>query len=204
MSTLVAPALAGLGTGAGLIVAIGPQNAYVLRQGLRRRGIVPVVLVCVLSDLILIAAGVAGMGALASRFPAVLEAVRWAGVAFLVGYAVLAGRRALRPGALDASDAPGSPAAGAVLTAVALTWLNPHVYLDAMVLLGSVAATKGDPGRWAFGVGAMLASTMWFTLVGLGARGLSGVLGRPGVWRFVDGLIAVQMLVVAVGLGTTA
>ncbi|MGN6752757.1 MAG: LysE/ArgO family amino acid transporter [Intrasporangium sp.] len=200
MSSFLAPALAGLGTGAGLIIAIGPQNAYVLRQGLRRRGIVPVVLVCILSDISLIAAGVAGMGALAGRFPVLLEAVRWGGVAFLVGYAVLAARRALRPEVLQADAAPDSPRTGVVLTAVALTWLNPHVYLDTMVLLGSVAATKGDPGRWGFGLGAMLASTLWFALLGLGARGLSGLLAKPRVWRLVDGLIALQMLVVAAGL----
>ncbi|EWT05008.1 amino acid transporter [Intrasporangium chromatireducens Q5-1] len=200
MSSFIAPALAGLGTGAGLIVAIGPQNAYVLRQGLRRNGIVAVVLVCVLSDIALIATGVAGMGALAGRFPALLEAVRWGGAAFLVAYATVAARRALRPAALAAADAPDPTRAGVVLTAVALTWLNPHVYLDTMVLIGSVAATKGDPGRWAFAAGAMLASVLWFTLLGLGARALSGVLGRPTVWRLVDGLIAVQMLVVAAGL----
>jgi L-lysine exporter family protein LysE/ArgO len=162
-----------------------------------------VVLVCILSDISLIVAGVAGMGALAARFPVLVDVVRWGGVAFLVGYALLAARRALRPEVLQPGAAPESSRGGVVLTALALTWLNPHVYLDTMVLLGSVAATKGDPGRWAFGAGAMLASTLWFTLLGLGARGLSGALRRPGVWRLVDGLIALQMLVVAVGLATT-
>ncbi|HET8594991.1 MAG TPA: LysE/ArgO family amino acid transporter [Intrasporangium sp.] len=204
MSSFLAPALAGLGTGAGLIVAIGPQNAFVLRQGLRRSGVLPVVLVCILSDISLIVAGVAGMGALAARFPVLLEVVRWGGVAFLVGYAVLAARRALRPDVLEAAATAESTGRGVVLTALALTWLNPHVYLDTMVLLGSVAATKGDPGRWAFGAGAMLASILWFTLLGLGARGLSSALRRPRVWRLVDGLIALQMLIVALGLATTA
>lgn len=204
MTTFLAPALAGLGTGAGLIVAIGPQNAYVLRQGLRHQGIVAVVAVCVLSDIALIAVGVAGMGVLAASFPAVLEVVRWGGVAFLVGYAVLAARRALRPEVLEVGVAPTTSRAGVVLTAVALTWLNPHVYLDTMVLLGSVAATKGDPGRWAFGVGAMVASFLWFTLIGVGARALSRYLSRRTVWRFVDGLIAIQMLLVAAGLALTS
>ncbi|MDN5797672.1 MAG: LysE/ArgO family amino acid transporter [Intrasporangium sp.] len=196
----IAPALAGLGTGAGLIIAIGPQNAYVLRQGLRRHGVAAVIAVCVLSDLVLIAAGVAGMGAVAGRFPSLLELVRWGGIAFLLGYAVLAGRRVLRPTGLAPGAAPATSRAGVVLTAMALTWLNPAVYLDTMVLLGSVAATKGDPGRWAFGAGAMVASVLWFLLLGLGARGLSTVLSRRSVWRWVDGLIAVQMVVVATGL----
>ncbi|WP_347350828.1 LysE/ArgO family amino acid transporter [Intrasporangium sp.] len=197
----LAPALAGLGTSAGLLVAIGPQNAYVLRQGLRRHGVAAVIVVCVLSDLVLITAGVAGMGAVAGRFPVLLELVRWGGIAFLLGYAVLAGRRALRPAAaLDARAAPAESRAGVVLTALALTWLNPAVYLDTMVVLGSVAATKGDPGRWAFGAGAMLASLLWFLLIGLGARSLGPVLSRRSVWRWVDGIIAVQMLVVAAGL----
>lgn len=200
MTTFLVPALAGLGTGAGLIVAIGPQNAYVLRQGLRSQAVVPIIAVCVVSDIVLIVAGVAGMGVLAGRFPALLEVVRWGGVVFLLGYAALAARRALRPESLDVSTAPAASRAGVVLSATALTWLNPHVYLDTMVLLGSVAATKGDPGRWAFGIGAIIASALWFPLIGLGARSLRAWLARPRVWRIIDGIIAVQMVVVAVGL----
>lgn len=208
-----APAFAGFGTGAGLIVAIGAQNAYVLRQGVARRGVAAVVLVCLVSDAVLIAAGVAGVGAITQRVPWFLDVVRWAGVVFLVGYALLAARRALRPQALEAENGVEPVGTGdrtrgslrpVVLTAVALTWLNPHVYLDTMVLVGSIAATYGDPGRWVFGLGAVLASAVWFPLIGYGAGRLAPVFAWPAAWRVLDGLIALQLLVVAVGLAVSA
>lgn len=194
---LLPSALAGLGAGAGLIVAIGAQNAFVLRQGIDRQRVLLVVLICVASDATLIVAGVAGVGAVVDRSPLFLEVVRWAGAAFLVAYGGLAARRAVRPRAIDPATGPGRTARGVALTAVALTWLNPHVYLDTVVLLGSLAVAQGDPQRWAFGVGAVLASTLWFSLIGFGARALSGLLRRPAAWRLLDSAIAVQMLVVA-------
>ena len=196
----LSPALAGFGTSASLIVAIGAQNAFVLRTGLARRWVLPVVLVCLLSDAALILAGVAGIGAITARAPWALEVVRWLGVAFLVGYALLALHRAARPTALvTAGPAEQSPRR-AVLTAVGLTWLNPHVYLDTLVLLGSLAATHGDPGRWVFGAGAIGASIVWFPLIGFGAARLGRFLTKPAAWRVVDAVIAVQLLVLAVAL----
>lgn len=194
--------LAGFGLGLSLIVAIGAQNAFVLRQGLRGEHVLPVVLVCALSDAVLITAGVAGVGALVQQVPWLLVVVRVGGAAFLLAYAALAARRALRPSgdALDA-DAPtrrGTPGA-VVLTALALTWLNPHVYLDTVVLLGSVAATQGDARAW-FGAGAVLASAVWFTGLGFGARLLRPVFARPGAWRVLDAGIAVVMVGIAVSL----
>ena len=193
--------LAGFGLGLSLIVAIGAQNAFVLRQGLRGEHVVAVVLVCALSDAVLITAGVAGVGALVQQVPWLLVVVRVGGAVFLLAYAALAARRALRPSgdALDA-DAPARTTPGAVvLTALALTWLNPHVYLDTVVLLGSVAAPQGDARAW-FGVGAVLASVVWFTGLGFGARLLRPVFARPGAWRALDAGIAVVMVAIAVSL----
>jgi L-lysine exporter family protein LysE/ArgO len=187
-------ALSGFALGLSLIVAIGAQNAFVLRQGLRRDRIVTVIVICAASDAVLIVAGVAGAGWVFERVPWLVDVVRWAGAAFLLGYALLAARRALRPGALrEASARP----AGVVATAFALTWLNPHVYLDTVLLLGSIAGGHGDL-RWAFACGAVVASIVWFTALGLGARLLAPVFARPGAWRVLDGAIAVVMAALAV------
>ncbi len=192
--------LSGLGLGLALIVAIGAQNAFVLRQGLRGEHVVAVVAVCAVSDLVLIAAGVAGTGALLDQAPRAVTVVRWAGAAFLLAYGAMAAGRALRPaGSLSADAAGRAPLVSTLLTATALTWLNPHVYLDTVVLLGSVAATKGDL-RWAFGAGAALGSLLWFCGLGAGARLLRPVFARPTAWRVLDAGIAVVMLVLAVGL----
>ncbi|WP_265522854.1 LysE/ArgO family amino acid transporter [Oerskovia flava] len=193
----------GLGTGLALIVAIGAQNAFVLRQGLRREHVGAVVAVCAASDVVLVLAGTAGLGALVTRVPALLDAVRWGGAAFLLVLAVMAARRVLRPAALDpAGDATASLATAAG-TALALTWLNPHVYLDTVLLLGSVAAGHGD-ARWWFATGAVVASIGWFTALGYGARALAPVFARPVAWRVLDGVIAVVMAALAVSLVATA
>ncbi len=193
-------ALTGFLTGFALIVAIGAQNAFVLRQGLRRRHVALVVSVCALSDVVLIVAGVAGIGTVVERAPAVLVVLRWLGAAFLLGYGLLAARRALRGGHLEAAaDRQLGPSA-VLGTALAFTWLNPHVYLDTVLLLGSVANTHGTTGRWWFGAGASLASAVWFAALGYGARTLSPVFRRPGAWRVLDGGIAVMMVALAASL----
>ncbi len=200
MSPALLAAVSGLGLGLALIVAIGAQNAFVLRQGLRGEHVVAVVAVCALSDLLLIAAGVAGTGALLDRFPAAVTVIRWAGAAFLLGYGALAAGRALRPaGALTAEAAQRTPLLTSVLTASALTWLNPHVYLDTVVLLGSVAAAQGEL-RWHFGAGAAVGSLLWFSALGAGARLLRPVFARPSAWRVLDAGIAAIMVVLAVAL----
>lgn len=197
---IIAAALAGFGTGLSLIVAIGAQNAFVLRQGARRHAVLAVVAICALSDALLIALGVAGVGAFVTAWPAALTVVGLAGGTFLICYGVLAARRVLRPdpnAALTADGAPAAAASGsarrAVLTCLAMTWLNPHVYLDTVLLLGSLAADRGDL-RWAFGIGAGLASLTWFGTLGYGARLLSGLLARPSAWRVLDGLVAATMV----------
>ncbi|SSC23253.1 Amino acid exporter protein, LeuE-type, partial [Klenkia terrae] len=195
-----AAALAGVGLGLSLIVAIGAQNAFVLRQGLRREHVAAVVAVCAVSDVVLILAGVAGTGAVLERVPWLVTVVRVAGALFLAGYAVLAARRALRPTALAAEAGGARASRGAVLgTALALTWLNPHVYLDTVLLLGSVAGTHGAD-RWWFAVGACAASLLWFTGLGYGARALRPVFARPAAWRVLDGVIAVVMAALAASL----
>jgi L-lysine exporter family protein LysE/ArgO len=194
------PALAGLATGLSLIVAIGAQNAFVLRQGLRVEHVLPVVAVCALSDAVLISAGVGGLGSLVERVPDLLRVVSVAGAAFLLWYGVLAARRALRPAALVAADGgTGAGLAATVTTCLALTWLNPHVYLDTVVLLGSLASSYAGQ-RWAFGAGAVLGSVLWFTGLGFGARLLRPVFARPAAWRVLDAAIAVVMAAIAASL----
>ncbi|MGS2809352.1 LysE/ArgO family amino acid transporter [Nocardia sp. MW-W600-9] len=200
-SSAALAALSGLGFGLSLIVAIGAQNAFVLRQGVRGQHVLPVIAVCAVSDIVLIAAGVAGFGTVVEAVPAVLTVARYAGAAFLFGYAVLAARRALSSSALIAEAAGASVAVGAsVLTCLALTWLNPHVYLDTVVLLGSFASTYASPDRWFLAAGAMLASIVWFLALGYGARRLGPLFARPTAWRVLDSLIAVIMLALAIGL----
>ncbi|QNP68454.1 amino acid transporter [Streptomyces roseirectus] len=193
-------AAAGFGTGLSLIVAIGAQNAFVLRQGVRRAAVLPVVAICALSDAVLIALGVGGVGALVVAWPGVLTAVGWVGGAFLLGYGALAVRRVIRPeGALAADGAAAGSVKRAVLTCLALTWLNPHVYLDTVFLLGSIAADRGSL-RWTFGLGAALASLCWFAALGFGARLLGRFLTRPSAWRVLDGFVALTMIVLGVTL----
>ncbi len=201
LSSAALAALSGLGFGLSLIVAIGAQNAFVLRQGVRGQHILAVVAVCALSDILLIAAGVGGFGVVVESVPAVVTVVRYAGAAFLLGYAFLAARRAFASAALTMDTAGATVALGAtVATCLALTWLNPHVYLDTVVLLGSFANTYATPDRWFLGAGAMLGSVVWFAALGYGARLLGPIFARPVAWRVLDSGIAVMMTVLAVGL----
>lgn len=192
--------LAGFGLGFSLILAIGAQNAFVLRQGLRGAHVNAVVAVCILSDAALIAAGVAGFGVLVERVPAVEPVMRWLGAAFLVVYGAMALRRAL---GADETLAPAAAGGGgrrrAVLAALALTWLNPHVYLDTVVLVGAVAAQYGDE-RWVFGTGAIMASFVFFAGLGHGARVLRPVFARPIAWRFLEAGVACLMWSIAIAL----
>jgi L-lysine exporter family protein LysE/ArgO len=219
-------AVAGLGLGFSLIIAIGAQNLFVLRQGLRREHVVLVAAICAVSDAVLIALGVSGVGLVVGAVPWLIDVVRWAGAAFLVGYGLLAARRAWRPsghtleteGAAAPTSAPetrltahGATARGSTavrvpsralsvaLACLALTWLNPHVYLDTVFLLGTVANTHGD-ARWVFAAGAMAASIIWFFALALGARYLGRWLGTPRAWRILDAVIAVVMIGIGVSL----
>ncbi|XBB65179.1 LysE/ArgO family amino acid transporter [Nocardioides sp. WV_118_6] len=209
---MLAPALAGLVTTMTLIVAIGAQNAYVLRQGLLRSHVGVVVLICALSDALLIAAGVGGVGALVDRTGWALDVVRWLGVAFLLWYAAGSLRRAFRPESLTAAGGDGAGTGAPVETrrsvvgrTLLLTWLNPHVYLDTLLLIGSIASAHDGgqvAGRWSFGVGAALGSVLWFSGLGFGARLLAPLLARPRAWQVVELCIAATMVLVALKLAT--
>lgn len=192
--------LSGLGFGLSLIVAIGAQNAFVLRQGLKREHVLAVAAVCAISDVVLIGAGIAGLGALLEIAPWLIDVMRVGGAAFLLGYGAIAARRAWHPSAI-AADGSGATTSlrVAVSTCLALTWLNPHVYLDTVVLLGSVAGTHGDD-RWWFGLGAAVGSIVWFASLGFGARLLRPVFVRPAAWRVLDALIALVMFLIAASL----
>ena len=182
-----------------LIAAIGAQNAFVLRQGIRREHVLPVVAVCTVSDIVLISAGIAGFGALISAHPSVVDIAKFGGAAFLIGYGLLAARRAWRPSALTPSETAPARLLEVIVTCLALTWLNPHVYLDTVVLLGALANEHRDD-RWLFGIGAVTASAVWFVSLGLGARRLAGLFATPSTWRILDSLIAVMMIGLGVSL----
>lgn len=203
---VLVPLSAGFLTGGSLIVAIGAQNAYVLRQGLTRSHTGAVVALCAASDVALIAAGVAGVGSGIAHAGWLISAVTWSGVAFLLWYAVGSVRRAFAPGTLQASDRAGDEPRGLVLRrAAALTWLNPHVYLDTVLLVGSIAATydatRGPlSGRWLFALGAAIASIVWFAALGFGAGRLAPLLARPRSWQALELVVAATMVLVAVKL----
>ena len=180
-----------------LIATIGAQNAFVLRQGIRREHVLPVVALCTVSDIVLIAAGIAGVGALISAHPSALNIAKFGGAVFLIGYGLLAARRVWRPSALTPAEVAPARLAQVLVTCAALTFLNPHVYLDTVVLLGALANEHREE-RWMFGVGAVTASAVWFFSLGLGARRLAGLFGNPLTWRILDGLIAAMMIALGV------
>ncbi|WP_243059527.1 LysE/ArgO family amino acid transporter [Nocardioides sp. SR21] len=199
--------VAGMLTGLSLIVAIGAQNAYVLRQGLAREHVGLVVAICALSDVVLIAAGVAGIGRVVEQAPWAIDVVRWLGVAFLTWYGVSSLLRARKPESLHAAAGSTGSAngrrRGVAVRALALTWLNPHVYLDTVLLLGTIANQHGSPGRWWFAVGACVASVVWFSGLGFGARYASRWLSKPRAWQVLDVLIGLTMLAIAVSLAVS-
>ncbi|MFI6680621.1 LysE/ArgO family amino acid transporter [Kribbella sp. NPDC050470] len=187
------PLLAGFATTLSLIVAIGAQNAFVLRQGLRREHVLPVVLVCALSDALLISSGIAGLGALLTRSELALDIAKYGGAAFLFVYAAFAAKRALNPGAISPADHAPTALRSVLLTCLGFTYLNPHVYLDTVVLLGSLANQRGADGRWIYGIGAVTASFTWFFALGFFARKLTPLFARPRAWQVLDSTIAVLM-----------
>lgn len=190
--------LQGMGLGASLIIAIGTQNAFLLRQGLLGKYVLSCTLICIACDVLLIAAGVAGMGGLISAQPALLLWIKVAGAVFLLVYGARAALAAWRPGTLQAGAAAAPASHGAVVAAAfAFSLLNPHVYLDTVILLGSIGGQQAGAGRFYFAAGAMLASAIWFTGLGYGARFLAPLFARPFAWRVLDGVIALVMWTIA-------
>ncbi len=190
-------ALAGLGFGLSLIVAIGAQNAFVLRQGLIRNHVLVIVTICAVADVALIFAGIAGLGALITSVDWLLPAIELVGGIFVATYGVFAAKRALSSETLaPTAETAGLSTAVAVTTTLGLTLLNPHVYLDTVLLLGSVASTYGV-NRWWFGLGAGIGSITWFFSLGFGARMLKPVFAKPLAWSILDIAIAVVMFAIA-------
>jgi len=227
MEAMLTALLAGIGLCLSLIVAPGAQNVFLLREGIKhsqggRSHVVILAAVCLASDVILISAGVGGFGVVIEQVPWLFDVARWAGVAFLSGYGLLAAIRVFRGGsAIDAGAAPAAPAPApapggsgtatlvapaatrtrtallpAVLTCIAITWLNPHTYLDTVLLLGSISTNYGD-ARWFFAVGAILGSAIWFAFLTFAARYAARWLRSPRSWRVLDAVIAVMMFALA-------
>ena len=192
-------ALTGLFTGLSLIVAIGAQNAYVLRQGLARKHVFVIVLICSLSDALLIALGVLGLGQVIQAAPLVLEIIRWFGVAYLIWFGISSLRRAFKAEKLEASDKQVGSLKTAILTTLSLTFLNPHVYLDTVIFVGGLAHQFGDQTVY-FTLGAILASFIWFFSLGFGASRLSPLMAKPFFWKILDTAIALIMFSIAVAL----
>lgn len=199
-TSLIPPMLAGFFLGASLIIAIGAQNAFILRQGLLGQHVFVLCLICSLSDALLITVGVAGLGTLIAQSPVLITLVTVGGALFLYAYASKALRRAMRPDTLQAANEGKSDLKAAVLACLAFTFLNPHVYLDTVLLAGSLSSAYSGAGRWFYAAGASLASFVWFFGLGYGARLLQPFFASPRAWRVLDTVIAVVMAALASGL----
>jgi L-lysine exporter family protein LysE/ArgO len=193
--------LPGLLTGFSLIMAIGAQNAFLIRQGLTKKHVPLVVAICAVSDALLIFAGIGGLGLAVSKLPTLLEVVRWFGVAYLLWFAFKSAKSAFKTEQLNAGTGQSGSLKQVVITTLALTYLNPHVYLDTVIFLGSIGNQFGE-NRWFFATGAAVASIIWFSLVGFGAKAAAGIMAKPSFWRVLDSLIAIVMVSIAVMLAT--
>lgn len=194
--TLIA---SGLITGIGLIAAVGAQGAYLLRRGLNREHVPALVAFCTISDILIIGGAVLGIGAVIEQFPAALEVVRWVGAAFLVTFGIGSFRRALRPQTTSIAGESGIGLTRALTTMAALTWLNPHLWLDT-ILLGALANAHGPEGKWWYYVGLCGASIVWFSAVGFGSAKMSGFFTNPRAWQVLDTVVGVIMLGLGAGL----
>jgi len=195
----------GLGLGAGLIMAIGAQNIHVLRTGIRREHVGLTVLTCILVDATLIALGVAGVGALVQTSPMLLAVAKWGGAAFLLWYGLRSWRAVFATGGMDV--APGQASTSrrqALISVLALSLLNPHVYLDTVVLLGAIGGSFAPSARPSFAAGAMCASALWFTALGYGATRLSRLFARPVAWKWIDGIAGTTMLALSASVASSA
>lgn len=199
---MTSPFLSGLALSGSLIIAIGAQNVHVLRQGIRREHVALVALTCGLIDAVLMAVGVFGVSGIARLNPAVLTWVTWLGAAFLVGYGLMAASRVYKPGALQVAGGQAAPSAWMAVfgQTLAVSLLNPHVYLDTVFLVGLVGSQYDLQGRWLFWAGASSMSMLWFAATGFGARWLAPLFARPVSWRLLDGVLALTMFYLAFGL----
>jgi L-lysine exporter family protein LysE/ArgO len=189
----------GLLTGLSLIIAIGAQNAFVIRQGLSRSNVLLVVLICAASDALLIFLGTGGLGTLIQSKPDLLEFIRWFGVLYLTWFGAKAVRSVLSNQSLEVGEGTTSSKKAAILSVLGFTFLNPHVYLDTVILLGSIA-NQFEEDRWFFALGASIGSFLWFSAIGFGAKAASRFMSRPIFWKILDSIIAVVMFSVAIFL----
>jgi len=201
---MLGAAISGFLTSLSLILAIGAQNAFVLRQGLMRSHVFLVCAICSVSDALLILVGVGGFGAMADALPWLPSLLRWLGVAFLLFYGARSFWAALQPGKLTPAGEDGKSALAVATTCLALTWLNPHVYLDTVVLLGAIGSTYDGLSRVAFGVAAAAASFIFFFALGYGARALAPFFARRMAWRILDLGVGVVMWTIAYALASGA
>jgi L-lysine exporter family protein LysE/ArgO len=198
--TTIAPAIvSGLFTGLSLIIAIGAQNAFVIRQGLVGKFVLPVALLSAFLDVGLILLGVAGLGALLESVPFLLGLVRWLGAGYLIWFGISSLRRANSGASMDVSGQGTASLSGALVLTATFSLLNPHVYLDTVVFLGAIAAQFGD-ARWWFALGASIASIVWFLSLAYGAKSLSRFVTKPSFWKVLDRVIAGVMFALALGL----
>jgi L-lysine exporter family protein LysE/ArgO len=189
----------GLLTGMSLIMAIGAQNAFVIRQGLTKKHVLLVVAICAASDAVLIILGIGGLGAIIQGLPWLLEIIRWFGVAYLAWFGIKSLRSAFKDQSLDSSGTQSGSAKSVALAVLGFTWLNPHVYLDTVILLGSIG-NQFAQDKWWFAVGASLGSVIWFTGIGFGAKAASGLMKKPIFWKILDLVIAAIMFSIAIFL----
>lgn len=189
--------LPGLLTGLSLIIAIGAQNAFVIRQGLTKQHVFLVVAICALSDALAIVLGISGLGAIVQGQPWLLEIIRWLGVAYLTWFGIKSVRSAFKTQSLDASGIQSGTAKKVALTVLGVTWLNPHFYLDTVILLGSIGNQFG-PDKWWFAAGGVLGSFLWFFSIGFGAKAASGLMKKPSFWKILDIVIATVMFSIAI------
>ncbi len=189
--------LPGLLTGLSLIIAIGAQNAFVIRQGLTKQHVLLVVAICAISDAVLIFLGVGGLGALIQGLPWLLEVIRWFGVAYLTWFGIKSVRSVFKEQVLDATGVQSGSAGKAVAAVLGFTLLNPHVYLDTVILLGSIGNQFGTD-KWWFATGAAVGSVLWFSAIGFGAKAASGLMKKPVFWKVLDSIIAVVMFSIAI------
>lgn len=189
--------LKGFGIGGSLIMAIGSQNAFVLSNAIKKQHIAPMIAICVTIDALLIWAGVWGLGSLIQEYPILISAATWGGAAFLALYGTYALQRALRPNSLQTQDLKPMALKTTVLTLLALSLLNPHVYLDTVVLLGSIGGQLPQPQGWWFALGASLASLTWFIVLGWGGQLLAPWFSKPKSWQYLDIIVALTMWTIA-------
>ncbi len=189
----------GFFTGLSLIIAIGAQNAFVIRQGLMRQHVLLIVSICAVSDALLIFLGTGGLGTLIQNSPSLLEFIRWFGVAYLTWFGIKSVRSVFRDQSLEAGQEIVISRSRVVATCLALTFLNPHVYLDTVILVGSVA-NQFETDKWLFAFGAAFASVTWFAGIGFGARAASRFMSKPIFWKILDSCIAAIMLTIALTL----